>query len=207
RFLKARNYDLQAAKQMWDSMLAWRRENRVDTIRDWFVFHERPDYDRVFPTGLHKTDKEGHPVLIQQLGRVNIGALYKVTTDDRIRLAHIAENEHLRRVVFPACSRAARRPIDQLFTIIDLDGVAFTSMMRTTSLLKMFMTMDSNNYPETLAHMAIINAPGWFSTSWGAVKSVLSGDTVRKIEILGKDYKAALLRHIPAENLLAEYGG
>ncbi|GIM00896.1 hypothetical protein Vretimale_5807 [Volvox reticuliferus] len=182
RFLKARNYDFQAAKQMWDGMLAWRRENRVETIHDWFVFHERKDYDRVFPTGLHKTDKEGHPVLIQQLGRVNIGALYKVTTDDRIRLAHIAENEHLRRVVFPACSRAAGRAIDQLFTIIDLEGVAFTSMMRTTSLLKMFMTMDSNNYPETLAHMAIINAPGWFSTSWGAVKSVLSGDTVRKIE-------------------------
>ncbi|GIL44863.1 hypothetical protein Vafri_2312 [Volvox africanus] len=192
---------------MWDGMLAWRRENRVQTIHDWFVFHERKEYDRVFPTGLHKTDKEGHPVLIQQLGRVNIGALYKVTTDDRIRLAHIAENEHLRRVVFPSCSRAAGRPIDQLFTIIDLEGVAFTSMMRTTSLLKMFMTMDSNNYPETLAHMAIINAPGWFSTSWGAVKSVLSGDTVRKIEILGKDYHAALLRHIPRENLLVEYGG
>lgn len=69
---------------------------------------------------------QGHPVLIQQLGRVNIGALYKVTTDERIRLAHIAENEHLRRVVFPSCSRAASRPIDQLFTIIDLEGVAFT---------------------------------------------------------------------------------
>ncbi|GLC39215.1 hypothetical protein PLESTM_000864700 [Pleodorina starrii] len=207
RFLKARNYDPQAAKQMWDGMRAWRRENRVDTIRDWFVFNERREYDRLFPTGLHKTDKEGHPVLIQQLGRVNISALYKLTNDDRIRLAHIAENEHLRRVVFPACSRVSGRPIDQLFTIIDLEGVAFTSVMRTTSLLKMFMAMDSNNYPETLAHMTIINAPGWFSTSWSAVKSVLSGDTVRKIEILGKDYQSALLRHIPRANLLVEYGG
>lgn len=43
---------------MWDNMLAWRRENRVDTIRDWFVFYERKEYDLVFPTGLHKTDKE-----------------------------------------------------------------------------------------------------------------------------------------------------
>ncbi|GFR48483.1 hypothetical protein Agub_g10379 [Astrephomene gubernaculifera] len=207
RFLKARQYDVQAAKQMWDAMLAWRKENRVDNIHDWFVFKERAEYDRVFPTGLHKTDKEGHPILIQQLGRVNIGALYKVTNDERIRLAHVAENEHLRRVVFPACSRAAGRPIDQLFTIIDLEGVAFTGMMRTTSLLKMFMAMDSNNYPETLSRMAIINAPGWFSTSWGAVKSVLSGDTVKKIEILGKDYKEALLRHIHPDNLLFEYGG
>ncbi|KAG2493547.1 hypothetical protein HYH03_008361 [Edaphochlamys debaryana] len=192
---------------MWDAMLAWRRENRVDSINSWFSFKEKADYDRIFPTGLHKTDKEGHPVLYQQLGRVNIGALYKVTNDERIRLAHIADNEHLRRVVFPACSRRVGRPVDQIFTIIDLNGVAFTGMMRTTSLLKMFMAMDSNNYPETLARMCIINAPGWFSTSWGAVKSVLSGETVKKIEILGKDYQAALLRHVSRDNLLAEYGG
>ncbi|KAG2437928.1 hypothetical protein HXX76_005544 [Chlamydomonas incerta] len=207
RFLKARNYDLQAAKQMWEGMIAWRRENRVDNIHDWFVFHERSEYEKVFPTGLHKTDKEGHPVLIQQLGRVNIGALYKVTTDDRIRMAHIAENEQMRRTVFPACSYRAGRPVDKLFTIIDLEGIAFTSVMRTTSILKMYMQMDSNNYPETLARMAIINAPGWFSTSWSAIKGVLNGETVKKIEILGKDYQAALLRHIPRENLLAQYGG
>ncbi|KAG2449878.1 hypothetical protein HYH02_005400 [Chlamydomonas schloesseri] len=207
RFLKARNYDLQAAKQMWEGMITWRRENRVDSIHEWFVFLERAEYEKVFPTGLHKTDKEGHPVLIQQLGRVNIGALYKVTTDDRIRMAHIAENEQMRRTVFPACSYRAGRPVDKLFTIIDLEGIAFTSVMRTTSILKMYMQMDSNNYPETLARMAIINAPGWFSTSWSAIKGVLNGETVKKIEILGKDYQAALLRHIPRENLLAQYGG
>lgn len=55
--------------------------------------------------------------------------------------------------------------------------------MRVTSLLKLYMQMDSNNYPETLARMAIINAPGWFTTSWGAVKSVLSAETVKKIEV------------------------
>lgn len=43
--------------------------------------------------------------------------------------------------------------------------------------------MDSNNYPETLARMAIINAPGWFSTSWSAIKGVLNGETVKKIEV------------------------
>lgn len=58
RFLKARNYDLQAAKQMWEGMISWRRENRVDNIHEWFVFHERSEYEKVFPTGLHKTDKE-----------------------------------------------------------------------------------------------------------------------------------------------------
>ncbi len=57
RFLKARQWDPSAAYQMWTAMLTWRRENRVDTIHDWFVFHEKRDFDRVFPTGLHKTDR------------------------------------------------------------------------------------------------------------------------------------------------------
>lgn len=65
-------------------------------------------------------------MLYQKLGKVNIGALYKVTTDERMRMAHIAECEHMRKVVFPACSRIVGRHVDKLFTIIDLDGVAFT---------------------------------------------------------------------------------
>lgn len=39
-------------------MLVWRRENRADNINDWFVFTERAEYDKVYPTGLHKTDKK-----------------------------------------------------------------------------------------------------------------------------------------------------
>lgn len=63
---------------------------------------------------------------MQQMGRVNITALYKVTSEERIRLAHISDNEHLRKVVFPSCSRRAGRHVDQVFTIIDLEGLAFT---------------------------------------------------------------------------------
>ncbi|PNH11335.1 SEC14 cytosolic factor [Tetrabaena socialis] len=184
---------------MWEAMQTWRRENRVDTIHEWFHFNERADVDRVFPTGLHMTDKE--------LGRVNIASLYTVSTEERIRLAHIAENERLRRTIFPACSRRMGRHIGQLFTIIDLDGLAFGSMMRVTGLLKMYMAMDTANYPEMLARMAIINAPGWFSTSWSMIKGVLSPDTRSKIEIVGTDYVDTLLRYIPREHLLTQYGG
>lgn len=57
---------------------------------------------------------------------LHYGVHGQVTTDDRIRMAHIAENEQMRRTVFPACSYRAGRPVDKLFTIIDLEGIAFT---------------------------------------------------------------------------------
>lgn len=58
RFLKARNYDLHAAKAMWEAMLAWRREMRADTIHEWFNFPERDAYNKIYPTGLHQVDRE-----------------------------------------------------------------------------------------------------------------------------------------------------
>lgn len=58
RFLKARNYDLAAARAMWEAMLAWRRELRVDTIHEWFSFNERDAYNKIYPTGLHQVDRE-----------------------------------------------------------------------------------------------------------------------------------------------------
>lgn len=69
---------------------------------------------------------QGHPVLIQRLGRVDLKALYKVTSEERLKLHHVREYEHLRALIFPACSRVAGRHIDQLFIIIDLDGISFT---------------------------------------------------------------------------------
>lgn len=69
---------------------------------------------------------QGHPILIQRLGRVDLKALYKVTSEERLKLHHVREYEHLRGAIFPACSRIAGRQVDQLFIIIDLDGISFT---------------------------------------------------------------------------------
>ena len=59
---------------MWESMLVWRRENRADSIHEWFVFHERAEYDKLYPTGLHRTDKEvrctGRAIQQQRYGRI-----------------------------------------------------------------------------------------------------------------------------------------
>lgn len=62
-------------------------------------------------------------------------------------------------------------------------------MIRVRKLLTMFMKMDSDNYPETLAVMAIINAPYWFGRMWSAIKEFLQGDTVKKIQVRAETLK------------------
>ena len=53
----------------------------------------------------------------------------------------------------------------------------------------------------------MINSPRGFSTVWSVIKRFLDPVTVERIVIIGKDYHAALLAEIPAENLPKRYGG
>jgi hypothetical protein len=53
----------------------------------------------------------------------------------------------------------------------------------------------------------MINSPRGFFTAWLVIKRFLDPITVEKISILGKDYQAALLALIPAENLPKRFGG
>ncbi|WVQ75664.1 hypothetical protein IAR50_005293 [Cryptococcus sp. DSM 104548] len=58
-----------------------------------------------------------------------------------------------------------------------------------------------------MGHMFIINAPYLFSTVWSLIKPWLDEATVRKIHILGRNYKTELLQFIPKENLPVSLGG
>jgi hypothetical protein len=64
-----------------------------------------------------------------------------------------------------------------------------------------------NRYPETMGKMFIINAPYLFATVWSLVKPWLDEATQKKINILGKNYKTELVKHILPENLPKNLGG
>lgn len=50
-------------------------------------------------------------------------------------------------------------------------------------LLGRIMSIDQNNYPETLYHTCIINAPAAFRMIWAAVKPMLNARTQSKVEV------------------------
>lgn len=53
----------------------------------------------------------------------------------------------------------------------------------------------------------VINAPSSFTAIWSAVKPWLAKETVKKIDILGANYKEVLLDAVDAENLPSSFGG
>ncbi|KAI9165715.1 hypothetical protein LWI28_019314 [Acer negundo] len=208
RYLKARKFDFEKSKQMWSTMLQWRKEFGADTIMEDFDFKEQSLVLEYYPQGNHGVDKDGHPVYIERLGLVDATKLLQVTTMDRYLKYHVQEFERTFKVKFAACTISARKHIDQSTTILDVHGVGLKSFNKAArELVTSIQKIDGDNYPESLNRMFIINAGSGFRMLWNTIKSFLDPKTTAKIHVLGNKYQSKLLEIIDASELPDFLGG
>ncbi|OAY32810.1 phosphatidylinositol/phosphatidylcholine transfer protein SFH9 isoform X2 [Manihot esculenta] len=208
RFLKARKFDLDKTLLMWSEMLKWRKEQRIDSIIQDFIYDEYEEVQQYYPHGFHGVDKEGRPVYIERLGKIEPSKLMGVTTVDRFLKYHIQGFEKTFAEKFPACSIAAKRHIDSTITILDVHGLNWMSFGKVAHDLVMRMQkIDGDNYPETLHQMFIVNAGSGFKLLWNTAKGFLDPRTTAKINVLGNKFQNKLLEVIDSSQLPEFLGG
>jgi len=207
RFLRARKFDVVAAKTMLLDVEKWRKDEKVDELAKTWTFPEKAEVNKYYPQYYHKTDIDGRPVYIQQLGKLDVDALYKATTQERMLNELIYEYEKFLSDRVPACSAAIGHPVETTCTILDLKNVGLRSFYRVKEYVNKASAIGQDRYPECMGKFYIINAPWGFSAIWSVISGWLDPVTVAKIAILGTSYQDKLLAQIPAENLPKEFGG
>ncbi|WPH04303.1 putative phosphatidylinositol transporter [Acrodontium crateriforme] len=209
RFLRARKFDVQLSKKMFEECEKWRSEfgGGVDDLVRTFDYKEKPEMFKYYPQYYHKTDKDGRPVYIEQLGNVDIEAMRKITTDQRMLQNLVVEYEKLADPRLPAASRKAGCLLETCCSIMDLKNVGIMKAPQVYGYLQNTAGVSQNYYPERLGKMYLINAPWGFSSIFSVVKRFLDPVTVAKIHVLGSGYQKELLAQIPMENLPKEFGG
>lgn len=158
--------------------------------------------------GLTQVAQDGRPCYFEKLGGVDFDALRRENyTNDRMLLNLAVEYEKMVDPRLPACSRQAGHLLETSCSVLDVQGVGLTGQQTVLHYIKQASAMSNANYPERLGKMYVINAGFAVWAIWKIAKVFLDPVTASKIDVLGGNYKSTLLKHIPAENLPAIYGG
>lgn len=151
--------------------------------------------------------KDGRPVWIEQLGKVDIHAILKITTEQRMLQNLVCEYEKMADPRLPACSRKSGYLLETSCTIMDLKGVGISKASSVYGYIQQASAISQNYYPERMGKLYIVNAPWGFSTVFSFVKRFLDPVTVAKIHVLGSGYEKELAAQVPRENLPKILGG
>ena len=207
RFLRARKWDFEAAKSMLFESETWRREFKVDELYENFSFPEKEAVNELYPKFYHKTDKDGRPLYIEQLGKLDLNKLFNVTTPERLIQELVYEYEKCLNERLPVCSAINQNLIETSCTVMDLKNVGIGQFWKVSSYVQQASKIGQFYYPETMGRFYIINAPYIFTTVWAVVKAWLDPVTREKIQILGSNYIGELAKQIPMENIPSLIGG
>ncbi|KAL8146204.1 hypothetical protein AgCh_004084 [Apium graveolens] len=141
---------------MEGSCVVYELENKFTSLIRYllkkdFNFVELDEVRKYYCHGHHGVDKEGRPVYIERVGKVDASKLMQVTTWDRLVKYHVQDFEKRVLIKFPACSISARRNIDSSTVILDVQGADPKKFAGCIGVIMDRMRLiDTNYYPEVL---------------------------------------------------------
>ena len=155
--------------------------------------------------------KDGCPVFYSKPGVLNIDGIECMTTIDGILKFHwhVMQHDYKKRLLqFKKDNPSFTR--FECVSILDLSGLAASNLnSRTLDIIKKQASIDSLCFPETMNKMLVVNAPRFFSATWGIIKGFVDARTAAKIEVISSSSAAQkkLKEIIDVNQIPSDYGG
>jgi len=226
RFMIARQMNYDNTWLMLNNHRKWREQNKIESldlskppvaVRGFISFPDgnaedvSPELKNLYYHNgmvLHKTTKNGNPLVIFPIGYSDAKGTALTSTREIVEYTTIINSEFFLQVVGPEIEEVLGKKISQISAIIDLGGLGLRQFyMPALLLFNGMVKLNEDNYPESLGTICVINAPTIFHLFWNIVKPILPERTLAKIKFLGSDYKGELLNLVAPENLPFCYGG
>lgn len=208
RFCRARKFDVKKIQEMISNYIKWMTNMKFDKVNELDI--SRFDkFRELAGFGYYNTDRQGRPIYIDQVKFLKAKELFEAYQDEELMAFYIQSYDRLIHVIFPECSRVAKKRIEQTCTIMDLKDVNLFKMF--TGKVKAFTNIardiGQDYYPEILGNMYIINAGLLFSGIWQIIKLGVDAKTQAKISIISGSGKKELEKAIDMTNLPVSLGG
>uniref|UniRef100_A0A3Q3X303 SEC14 like lipid binding 1 n=1 Tax=Mola mola TaxID=94237 RepID=A0A3Q3X303_MOLML len=208
RFLRARDFNFDKAREFLCQSLTWRKQHQVDFLLDT---REHPQLLQDYYTGgWHHHDRDGRPLYVLRLGQMDTKGLVRALGEEQLLRQVLSINEEgLRRC--EENTRVFGRPISRWTCLVDLEGLNMRHLWRpgVKALLRIIEVVEAN-YPETLGRLLILRTPRVFPVLWTLVSPLIDENTRKKFLVYaGNDYQGAggLLDYIDKEIIPDFLGG
>ncbi|KAM5227972.1 SEC14-like protein 5 isoform 2-T2 [Ctenodactylus gundi] len=188
RFLRARDFHLDKAREMLCQSLSWRKQHQVDLLLQ--TWQPPPLLQEFYAGGWHYQDIEGRPLYILRLGQMDTKGLMKAVGEEAL-LQHVLSVNEEGQKRCEGNTKQFGRPISSWTCLLDLEGLSMRHLWRpgVRALLRMIEVVE-DNYPETLGRLLIVRAPRVFPVLWTLISPFISENTRRKFLIYGgSDYQ------------------
>ncbi|XP_022705350.1 SEC14-like protein 2 [Varroa jacobsoni] len=209
RWLRARNFNVEASKNMLEKSVDFRRRYRLDHILE--EFKPNPGIKAIFPGGTCGFSKDGGCIMIYPLTNILPKYFLQIARRSQVikMLMHRMEESLL---VLREQGKKLGRIIEGHTLIFDVEGFDIMANISAVSISVFTELVGAYecNYPEYLVHAIIINAPPIFHLFFNMIKPLLNAPTLEKVKIYGKDraqWMAALLEIANPEELPVKFGG
>lgn len=231
RFLRARNFDLEATEALfWKYCHVYRGRLMVSpapivrpligpTWQPQLLdnFQHRPQeatvlFQKATKCFLHamvfRQDRLGRPVVYFRVADIvkNCMGDY-VQLGDRLAMQSAANETN--RLLCMMASAAKGYHIEELFQVMDVGHVSTFAMlkyMRSTQNQAEF-EFNSMYAPESIGKVVVVNGPFGVNQVWKVAQMFIPPGTRGKISICSSDYKSTLEKHIHPDDIPSCYGG